>query len=298
MEGHVRNPGLNRVRKKHWKLRREDIKEKEKNNKIDKPKVKKLINNLEDNYYDVIIGIPTFNRIEKLKKLINSIYIQKSDFKYCIFIIDDGSDYKDEDFYIFNKFSDMSIIRNIKNNGKKFYWETINNLFQEIRLYSFKYFIQIDDDFTICSNFINTTFNLFESNKKIKDSKLGAISLHLNKKNDLYGNRWELGTSWVDGGSIYNKDFLEDLDFKIEHIPLSRWKSNDKLSSGVWSFVSKKLKELKYLVAKPNFSILYHDDDGISEMNNSLRKDLKINTYNFIGDKVGCGEIFKIKLIT
>lgn len=232
--------------------------------------------------YDIVIGILSYDRYNKLNDLINSILNQKSDYTFCIVIIDDCS--YDEKKLIKLKNNNIKIIKNNKNNGKELYWKTINNLLKEISCYNFEYFLQLDDDFLICENLINKSFLLFKENLILNNKKLGAISLHLNNKNDLNDNRWGLGVNWVDGGSIFYRKFLEDINFKISEISKKRWISNKNLSSGVWQKMSFLLKKNDYLVAKVNKSLLYHDDDNLSKMNYHQRILHNIKTFNFEKD--------------
>jgi hypothetical protein len=204
-------------------------------------------------------------------------------YDYNIIVSDDSSPdirYKEFDKYLN---TNVKVIKTKKNNGKKKYWLTINNVLSIIKDYKFDILIQLDDDFEICQNFLDKTIKLFIDNR-FGDDKISAMSLHLNNELDLIDSRWGLGNSWVDGGAIYTKEILIKLRFKINKINQNRWLRNEKLSSGVWQQVSSRINQMGYYIIKPKYSFLNHNDNGNSEMNGDIRIEKPINTYNFIDD--------------
>jgi hypothetical protein len=244
----------------------------------------------------ILILISSYNRFNSLLRLLNQITKQDTDYEYDIIVSDDSS--TDVRYKNLNKYieKDLTIIKTKKNNGKTKYWLTINSALSLIREKEFDLLIQLDDDFEICENFLNKTIDLFIKNIN-ENNKIAAMSLHLNSQVDLNGSRWSLGSSWVDGGTIYTKKIIENLNFKIDPINEKRWIVDKKLSSGVWQQLSVRINKLGYYIIKPNYSFLNHSDDNDSKMNLNTRKENPINTYNFIDNfEDEKNSIFKINL--
>lgn len=91
--------------------------------------------------YQIIIGINSFHRYEKLINLINSIEEQETTIKYKIIVMDDCS--PDDRYLELPKISKHLILRNEINNGKKKYYLTINKLLKEVKKYDFEFFRSI-----------------------------------------------------------------------------------------------------------------------------------------------------------
>lgn len=218
----------------------------------------------------IIIGITSYNRYDKVVELI----------KQCnhkvVLINDCSTDIR------YNQIKVDSIV-NEYNYGKKLYYKTINKLFSKIKSLEFDYFIQLDDDFVLCENFdliLSETLDYIEK----KYTNFGALSLHLNSEYDLIKSKWNLGINWIDGGTLFSKKLLDDLNYNVNPIPLSRWNKNENLSSGVWQQVSKRINNLGYKILKPSHSFLKHNYE-FSKMNKKEREINPLKTYNFINKK-------------
>ncbi|QNH57865.1 hypothetical protein, partial [Limnospira indica] len=53
-------------------------------------------------------------------------------------------------------------------------------------------------------------------------------------------------TQWVDMLMLFERSFLEALDYRIQPISLSRWSKDPNLSSGVGQQISQKLHSLGF----------------------------------------------------
>lgn len=231
----------------------------------------------ENNKYDFVITIPSFSRPKGITNLVQSLTNQikvETNLTAKIIVIDDKSP-KPKTYDNLHLISpDITVIRNLSNNGKYRYWQTISNIFSVAKKYEFRWLIQLDDDFEVTSNFLTKVQTIINANK---DKKF-IIKGHLD--NSSHKVRWNLN-HWIDGGGIYPKEFLNKIDFKISPIALKRWATDPKLSSGVWSQVSKKINRLGYIVVIPAISLANHLGEE-SRMNTSLRKQHKIQTKNFL----------------
>lgn len=207
------------------------------------PKFIKIVNNETIVDYDVIIIIPTKDRYDNLCNILNMLQYQRTKYTFKIIVLNDCSN-DDRYSHINEKYSNIKFISNNRNNGKKKYWVTINKLLNESKSYKFRYLIQIDDDFGICNNFIDRVIKEYLSAKSVNDN---VISVHYNGNTD---SRWGCKKNWVDGGGLYDYNFLYSINFKIDKVYESRWKTNKRISSGVWEQISKKINKMGLKIHK------------------------------------------------
>jgi hypothetical protein len=228
--------------------------------------------------YDTIICIPSFNRLDKVIKIITQIKKQNTKYTYKIIILDDGSDENYNN--LIKLFPNIRLLKNEYNYGKKQYWLSITKLFSEASKYAAHTIIQIDDDFILCDGFIDKLLDKFFEIKYANDRYV-AIYYHRPFGLSLNNNRWGLGGNWIDGGGLYDFDFLKSIEFSIDNISIKRWKNKDHLSSGVWLLISRYINNMNLLVYVMESSLAMHDGNNDSKMNPSIRKDNPIITENF-----------------
>jgi hypothetical protein len=222
--------------------------------------------------YDFIVGIPSYSRVKDVSSLVSILNLQKKQYSVKIIVIDDFSPQVSEYLKLSEICPDLTLIRNVKNNGKHKYWQTINNLLAIVKQYQFKWFIQLDDDFELTSDFFKKIQQIIDSNKG---------NFVIKAQTDASSNlvRWGL-KHWVDGGAIYPVNFLNTIKFKLDEISMTRWANNQDLSSGVWRQMSHLINNLGYHVYIPKKSLVNHLGD-VSIMNPTIRKKHKIITKNF-----------------
>jgi len=226
--------------------------------------------------YDAIIMISSYNRYKKLLSILNQLFTQETKFLFKVIVYNDGSTENYDELPIL--FPQINFINGKINNGKKKYWESITRLWKEIKShYNTRTVIQIDDDFILCENFIDTVIDFFMEKVKINPNVM-AISYHVNP--DYKQKRWGFD-DWVDGGALYSDRFLKKIDYAVEPISEKRWESNPKLSSGVWHQITKKIHQFGGVIVTPETSMAYHDGNEDSMMNSNIRKLTHIKTKNF-----------------
>ncbi|MFW6243203.1 MAG: glycosyltransferase family 2 protein, partial [bacterium] len=159
----------------------------------------------EDIDYNAIIILPSYNRYNKLIKILEQLYTQKTKYTFLPIVINDGSNDIKYD-QIPNKFNNIKYIKNERNYGLKHYWKTFNKLLNEVKQCNADCIIQIDDDFILCDNFIDRLNDLFFSIKE-NDNNYIAIKYHLG----VLGERKKINDNWfdktkrfqdVDGGTL------------------------------------------------------------------------------------------------
>jgi len=246
---------------------------------VDITKFEKNYKKIKNTDYDTIIIIPSFNRFEKLDGLLTQLYEQNTKFKFKVIVYNDGS----TDINYVNlpkKYTDIIYLSSEINNGKFNYWKTINILFDEVSKYTSYSVIQIDDDFILCDNFIDNLMAEYFKSKKI-DNKYIAIHYHNNTLDKNGKKNWWGYDHGIDGGAIFDFNFLKEIDFKLEPIPKSRWDLNPLLSSGVWYQITELINVNSLLTYKLTHSLAYHNGNGDSKMNPIVRNKNPLKTPDF-----------------
>lgn len=223
-------------------------------------------------YFDFIIITSTYKRNDMLKQILDKINSQQTNYSYKIIILNDGNNV--EEFNnIFNNIDNIEILHNEKNNGKHYYWKSVDKLLKAAKNFNFKYLIQLDDDHDPAENFLNSIEDFFNKNNNVKILKM-VVNKDYDKK------RWNL-IDWVDGGSIYRKEVFDIIGYNIKEIPLTRWKNNINLGSGVWQQVSQRINQIKIKVFIPKKSFANHLGYKDSVMNTEQRRKQHLKTINF-----------------
>lgn len=224
-----------------------------------------------NNDYDIIICIGSFNRYEKVKRLIDQIYKQSTKYKFKIILCNDGS--TDVKYNLLSGiFPNIDYIFNEKNKGKDGYYDTITSLFKKASQYNSYTICQIDDDYIICDNFIDILMDLFFELKE-KNNKYVSIYYHKTSKEI----NEDVDTYRVDGGVMFDYFFIKCLNFQIIK-PNIRQKS---ISSGVWRYISDQISGNKLLSHRTNYSLVKHDGNEDSKMHSIHRKEAPIYSHDF-----------------
>lgn len=223
-------------------------------------------------HFDFTVIIPSYNREEMLKNVLNDISNFKHNYNINIIIFDDGSQkvYNMENF-------DVKYIRFEYNHGKQRYWEMVNHIFKYIKKIDSKYFIYLGDDMRLTENFFSECVRLYE---KIEDINKICLSIFLDegrrgKTNWTnftpinFGEYYQ--TQWNDMCFMCEKYFFECLNYKISEIPKTRWVNNSLLSSGVGQQISNRLHSLGKKMYHVNKTLVTHGTHD-SMMNYEERK--------------------------
>lgn len=238
---------------------------------------KKLVN------FDIAICISSYDRYDKLCRIIDGIISQQTKYTYKIFIMNDGS--TDERYKnIKELYPDIEYIENEKNGGKFMYWDTITKLWSLVKKYETHTLCQIDDDFIICDDFINLLLDTFFVQKQ-KNNKYIAFHYHIYEfETNNFTNHKNIDHFWydennqsIDGGVLYDIDFIKSFDFTIDR----QYPKSQLDSSRVWIFVSNKIREYNGKVYRFKYSLAFHDGNLDSKLNPEIRKNKKMITKYF-----------------
>jgi FkbM family methyltransferase len=209
---------------------------------------------------DFLYIIPSFNRFDKLKNLLDSILLLKQNSK--VIVLDDKS--TDNRYLEFKNFSNrVTYLKNEINQGKDGFWKTINVLLNEMSKYDFNYGIMLGDDFKLNDDF----------EKKIKQYVNNNDIIRLFTQKNITNN-WGY-KNWVDGAICAPKKFFDDLNYKLE--PINR---NKMVSSGVGHQMTVRLNKLGYSV-KNYGSFIEHIGNDDSKMHPNIRIKEPLISENF-----------------
>lgn len=214
-------------------------------------------------YFDFIYIIPTFERYEKIKKLIDSIINLGQNCK--IIIVNDGS--KDDRYESFKNYSDKLIyLKNETNNGIKGYWKTVNLLLDELSKHKFKYGIMMADDLVLSVNFSKNLNSIISPDYITRIFTQKGIVTNWGTKD------------WIDGAFCAPYSFFKKINFELFPV-IGNETSN---SSGVGNQMTSRLNKLKFKVMDYG-SLVYHDGNNDSVMHPNLRRNQPLTGTEFIG---------------
>lgn len=226
--------------------------------------------------YDVIICIPTHNRYEKLKRIIEQFKSTKSNYTYLIVILNDGS--SDERYDTLPiEFPEIIYMKNEIPNGKTLHWYCYNQMWKILRNKISHAVLQMDDDFILCDDFFNIIVNLFFE-KKFENNKIMAISPHLWSFNEIceYESWWHK-TNFVDGIALIDYDLIKFLDYELKPVDIDIV-SKPGSPVRVWTQISSAIKEYNGIIYRTLESLVFHDGNDDSK----LHADFRIEGHKFI----------------
>jgi hypothetical protein len=252
----------------------------------------------------ILIWINTYNRPNELRSLLTDICDNKSNFDIKIFILDDCS--KEDYTKMLQKFSgrlDITYHKMSYNYGKKLYWRMCNYVLNRIKLEGnqYKYFIKLDDDCRLISNFFLKCINIW---KNINDNKKICLNFRLDTREGnpiwtgVVPRRYNFNgvtvylSQWVDMDFFCEFSMFNALNFKITEQLSDRWKTKKESSSGVGRDISIRLNKTGYHLYLTTESLVQHDHHG-SKMNPSERDKNPLITKPFTNFNYGMPKCLK-----
>ena len=196
--------------------------------------------------YDFNIIITTYNREKMLKSLLDDIF-KDNKYRVLVTIFDDSSD-KPYDLSGY----DVKYIRYVKNNGLKKLWRIIGDTFKYCQKIESTYHMYLQDDLRLKDNFFDECVRLFNKIPDDKKVTLGTLMVESQRNQKKWTNILPVEydgyykTQWCELVFMCKYKFFEVLDFKMNPIPLKRWKHNPNISSGVGQQISLRTLESGY----------------------------------------------------
>jgi hypothetical protein len=228
----------------------------------------------------VQIIIPTYNRPNELRRLLSQIDSEAPGFEVSVHIYDDGSS---EPIYVewpsYPNIASLSVSRSA-NHGKRRYWELVRRALSALRSTNADYFYYLADDVQLVPNFFERSINLWD---RIPDGRKVSLHLLLDQREGKpcwtsyqphlvdtpQGKVYK--SQWVDMLMMFNRRFLEELDYRIDPVDPRRWDKDPHLSSGVGMQISRRLHHRKAAMYLVTDSLLIHEDEP-SVMNPEERR--------------------------
>ena len=225
--------------------------------------------------YDIAICIPSYNRYEKICRLLNQFYNQDTKYTFIVVLLNDGSDDKRYD-ELEKRFNRFIYIKNDKPNGKLNHWYCYNQMWNEIRKYNLHAVLQMDDDFILCNNFLNKIVDEFFKQKNI-DGNIMGISPHTYSFNKYSKNEsfW-YNKTFVDGISLLDVDVLKYMNYQMIFPGINAGKRGT--TAGTWHQINDTVKKMGGYYYRTEKSLVFHDGNNDSKLHGGLRKIKKIYT--------------------
>jgi Glycosyl transferase family 2 len=238
----------------------------------------------ENTDYDVMLYVSSYNRYNKIVRILEQIFNQKTNYIFKVLVLNDGST-KIKYNKLKEKYPDIIYLKNEINGGKEYYWRTTNKIWKELKKYKTHALIQIDDDFILADNFINNIMDLFFKLKEENNSFMG-IRYHYGHKDEGHvfeDDFWDHNVYFIgfDGGSVFDTQFMEMFEYELEPVDQELFKQVG-MHSHVWEQINQNLIKHGILVHKTKSSLAWHDGNEDSKMHPDIRKHRKVHTSNFL----------------
>ncbi|MBA1158171.1 glycosyltransferase family 2 protein [Microvirga mediterraneensis] len=228
----------------------------------------------------VHVIVPTYNRPNELRRLLSQIDRESPGFEVSVHVYDDGSS---EPAYVewssYPNIASLSVSRSA-NHGKKRYWELVHRILSTVRSTNGDYFYYLADDVQLVPKFFERSIALWDG---IRDSQKVSLHLLLDQREGQpcwtnyqphvvdtpQGKVYK--SQWVDMLMMFNRRFLEELEYRIDAVDPGRWNKDPNLSSGVGMQISRRLHQRRASMYLVTDSLLIHEDEP-SVMNPEERR--------------------------
>lgn len=229
---------------------------------------------------DAVICVCSYERFDKVKRLLDQIYTQNTKYTFQFNLMNDASTDKRYDL-LPELFPKLKYIKNEGNGGKENYWKTVNKLWRTGSEQSSHVFIQIDDDFILCDNFLDRLLDEFFM-KKEEDNRFMVFSYHVYGY-DRYkpqADWWYNGTSIaIDGGTMFDARFMQMFNY---YVNVGDRYIAAHTSTFVWDTIVQYIRDFGVRVHRCPNSLAWHDGNYDSKLNYIARQSKKSYTKNFI----------------
>jgi len=234
--------------------------------------------------YDVIICISSFDRYEKILRLLEQFFSQKTKYSFKIILMNDGSNdirYSELEFM----FPDIIYLKNDINGGKINYWLTINSMWNLASNFKSCGIVQLDDDFILCDEFLDHLLSKFFEVKEISNNYM-AFSFHLynfNKNAPIESFWFNEKEIFIDGGMLLDTQFLKLFNYELDNI---KERVTPKTSSYTWVRIKERMIEFGIKIYRFENSLVWHDGNDDSKLHPTVRKTKRVYTKNFINKEI------------
>lgn len=219
--------------------------------------------------YDVVICIPSHDRYEKVKRLLTQFHEQKTKYTFKIILLNDGSTNKSYDNLI-NEFPEIIYLKNEKPNGKVLHWYCYNQMWKNLKNIECHAILQMDDDFILCDNFLDTIVNIYFEQKNKNDYMVG-ISPHTWSFNKITTNNehWWNDEFFVDGICLLDIEVIKKMNYGMQ--PVDEIVKNKGVPVRAWTQINEEVKRMFGYYYRTPKSLVYHDGNNDSKLHGDVR---------------------------
>ena len=232
--------------------------------------------------FDVVFCVSSYNRLKKVERILSQLFSQKTKYTFKFILMNDGST---ERKYagLKRKYPEIIYMKNRDSGGKVDYWKTINALWQEAAKFSTYGIVQLDDDFILCDNFLDTLLDkFFEIKEESNDYMVFHFHLYnFDKDKPLEPFWFDENEIFVDGGMLLDVQFLERMNYELDNIAD---RVTPKTSSYVWVRLKERLLEFKMKIYRHRKSLVWHDGNDDSKLHPNIRSKKRVYTKNYIDE--------------
>ena len=233
--------------------------------------------------YDVVICIPSYDRYKKVKRLISQFYNQQTKYTFKIILLNDGSpsqwyDKLQEDF------PQIIYIKNEKPNGKILHWYCYNQMWEYLKDIECHAVLQMDDDFILCDDFLNTIIDLYFEIKE-KNNQYMAIAPHLwSFKKEVEREGWWSRKDFVDGIALIDDIVIKNMEYKMKPVDVEEV-SKPGIPVRAWTQIYGEVNRMGCWIYRTPNSLVYHDGNSDSKLHPNSRGGNKgVFTQKYIGN--------------
>lgn len=220
--------------------------------------------------YDVVICIPSYNRYKKVRRLITQFYEQPTKYTFKIILLNDGSSDIQYD-ELCKLFPEIIYLKNEKPNGKILHWYCYNQMWEHLKNIECHTVLQMDDDFIISKNFLNTIIDMFFEIKQNNPNWM-AITPHLwSFKKISKHESWWGRNDFVDGIALIDDVIIKHMDYKMKPVDAVAV-SKAGVPVRAWNQIRDAIVEIKGIIYRTGNSLVYHDGNDDSKLHGDVRK--------------------------
>lgn len=267
-DGYIRNKWSRFANKK------EAVQDMPSNEEVQTPKIIKYIDESFD--YDVAICIPSFNRYEKLTRLIYQFLTQETKYRFKIIVLDDGSD--DERYFSLSKDYNVFYLKNPAPNGKAKHWVCYSQMWGMIRNDKCRFVLQLDDDFILCDNFLDTLIDTFIQ-KNFENPNIIGVAPHswsFDAREFIGNEPWWDNPQLIDGIGLFDISVIKDMNYTLNYV--TPRVAHTGVSVKVWSQFTNYAVVNKKHYYRTEKSLVYHDGNLDPKLHPNFREIKQIHT--------------------
>lgn len=210
------------------------------------------------------VVIMTYDRPAQLEKLLADIERERAGLSVSVHVYDDCSSEDYGQVVDWLEGHDDCYVRAEENHGLMGHWRWFSRALQDLRETRSEYYLFLQDDMRLCSDFFQRILTRWKSVDDTRKIALNPLVDEGRKDKPCWTGvlperhgHVDL-TGWVDAAFLCERRLLEELEFRIDPIPSSRWERNPKLSSGVGWNISTRLHTRRLNIYRTLESLVAH----------------------------------------